>query len=31
MKGIGLLRKLQPILPRIYLLTIYKSFIKPGI
>ena len=29
MKGIGLLRKLQSILPRTSLLTIYKSFIKP--
>ena len=27
MKGIGLLRKLQPVLPRTSLLTIYKSFI----
>ena len=29
MKGIGLLRKLQSILPRTSLLTIYKSFIRP--
>ena len=29
MKGIGLLRKLQSILPRTFLLTIYKSFIIP--
>ena len=28
-KGVGLLRKLQTILPRNSLLTIYKSFIKP--
>ena len=26
MKGIGLLQKLQPVLPQISLLTIYKSF-----
>ena len=29
MKGISLLRKLQSILPRTSLLTIYKSFIRP--
>ena len=29
MKGIGLLRKLQSILTRTSLLTIYKSFIRP--
>ena len=29
MKGIGLLQKLQSILPRTSLLTIYKSFIRP--
>ena len=29
MKGIGLLQKPQPILPRTSLLTIYKSFIRP--
>ena len=29
MKGIDLLRKLQPILPRTSLLTIYKAFIRP--
>ena len=29
MKGIGLLRKLQSILPRTSLLAIYKSFIRP--
>ena len=29
MKGIGLFRKLQPVLPRTSLLTIYKSFIRP--
>ena len=29
MKGIRLLRKLQSILPRTSLLTIYKSFIRP--
>ena len=29
MKGIGLLRKLQSILPRTSLLTIYKLFIRP--
>ena len=28
-KGVGLLRKLQTILPRISLLTIYKTFIRP--
>ena len=28
-KGVGLLRKLQTILPRNSLLTIYKSFIRP--
>ena len=31
MKGIGLLRKLQAILPRTSLLTIYKSFIRPDL
>ena len=29
MKGIGLLGKLQPVLPRTCLLTIYKSFKRP--
>ena len=29
MKGIGLIPKLQSILPRASLLTIYKSFIRP--
>ena len=29
MKGIGFLRKLQPVLPRTSLLTIYKLFIRP--
>ena len=29
MKEIGLFRKLQPVLPRTSLLTIYKSFIRP--
>ena len=29
MKGIALLRKLQPILPQTSLRTIYKSFIRP--
>ena len=29
MKGIGLLQKIQSILPRISLLTIYKLFIRP--
>ena len=29
MKGIGLLRKIQSILPQTSLLTIYKSFIRP--
>ena len=29
MKGIGLLRKLQSVLPRTSLLTIYKSFARP--
>ena len=29
MKGIGLLQKLQSVLPRTYLLTICKSFIRP--
>ena len=28
-KAVGLLRKLQPILPRMSLLMIYKSFIRP--
>ena len=28
-KGVGLLRKLEPILPRTNLLTIYKVFIRP--
>ena len=31
MKGIGLLRKLQSILPRTSLLTIYKSLIRPNL
>ena len=31
MKGIGLLRKLQAILPRTSLLIIYKSFIRPDL
>ena len=29
MKAIGLLRKLQSILPQTSLLTVYKSFIRP--